>query len=87
MTLGMTTEKIAISVPRGVLRRVRAAVTKGRARSVSAYVTLALEERTRLDSLADLLDQMLLESGGPMTATERRHADKLLARATRPPSR
>jgi hypothetical protein len=38
----------------------------------------ALEETTKLDDLAALLDEMLLESGGPPTASERREAMTML---------
>jgi hypothetical protein len=45
---------------------------------VSAYVAAALEEKAKLDDLASLLDEMLAESGGPLTAAERRAADEAL---------
>ncbi|OFW17895.1 MAG: hypothetical protein A3H97_15790, partial [Acidobacteria bacterium RIFCSPLOWO2_02_FULL_65_29] len=54
------------------------AVREGRAASVSAYVASALEEKAKLDELAALLDQMLAESGGPLTSAERRAADRAL---------
>jgi Arc/MetJ-type ribon-helix-helix transcriptional regulator len=72
------TEKIAISLPRGVAERARRAVRRGRAASVSAYVAAALEEKVKLDDLAGLLDEMLAESGGPLSAAERRAADRAL---------
>jgi Arc/MetJ-type ribon-helix-helix transcriptional regulator len=74
----MTTEKIAISLPRGVAERARQAVREGRAPSVSAYVAHALEEKAKLDELATLLDEMLAESGGPLTPAERQEADRAL---------
>lgn len=78
-TAGMTTTaKIAISLPTALAERARTAVRKGRAASVSAYVAAALEEKAKLDDLASLLDEMLAESGGPLTAAERRAADKAL---------
>lgn len=73
-----TTAKIAISLPTALAERARTAVQKGRAASVSAYVAAALEEKAKLDDLASLLDEMLAESGGPLTAAERRAADKAL---------
>ena len=73
-----TTEKIAISLPAALAERARRAVRKGRAASVSAYVAAALEEKAKLDDLASLLDEMLAESGGPLTAAERRAADQAL---------
>lgn len=71
-------EKIAVSLPRGLAERARQAVRQGRAASVSAYVASALEQKMDLDELAVLLDDMLAETGGPMTPAERREADKVL---------
>jgi Arc/MetJ-type ribon-helix-helix transcriptional regulator len=73
-----TTEKIAISLPKAVAQQARRAVRQGRAASVSAYVASALEEKAKLDDLATLLAEMLAESGGPLTAAERRAADRAL---------
>ena len=50
---------------------------------MSAYVTAALAEKAKLDDLADLLQEMLAETGGPMTASERRAADAILGSAPR----
>ena len=72
------TDKIAVSLPKGVADRVRRAVRQGRAPSVSAYFVAALEEKAKLDELAVLLDEMLAESGGPLSPAERRAADHLL---------
>jgi Arc/MetJ-type ribon-helix-helix transcriptional regulator len=68
------TAKLAISLPRPLAERTRRAVRKGRAASVSAYVAEALEEKTKMDDLAGLLDEMLAESGGPLTRRERARA-------------
>jgi Arc/MetJ-type ribon-helix-helix transcriptional regulator len=73
-----TTEKIAVSLPKRIAERTRLAVRRGDAPSVSAYVAAALEEKTKHDDLATLLAQMLAESGGPLTASERRAADRAL---------
>jgi Arc/MetJ-type ribon-helix-helix transcriptional regulator len=70
--------RIAVSLPRPLLVSAQRAVREGRAGNVSAYVASALEEKTKLDQLALLLDEMLAESGGPLTATERRRADRAL---------
>jgi Arc/MetJ-type ribon-helix-helix transcriptional regulator len=81
-------QKIAISLPRPLLASAQRAVREGRAGNVSAYVASALEEKTKLDELAQLLEEMLAESGGPLTAAERRRADRALGfppRATKPP--
>ncbi len=73
-----TTRKIAVSLPVHVAEGARRAVQSGRAKSVSAYVADALEEKVKLDDLSELLDEMLAESGGPLTAAERRSADRAL---------
>lgn len=75
--------KIAVSLPAQVAERARRAVRKGRARSVSAYVASALEEKAKLDELATLLSEMLEESGGPLSASERRAADRVLGVKTK----
>ena len=78
-TVSMTTStKIAVSLPKHIAEQARRAVRHGRAASVSAYVAAALEEKAKLDDLSALLDEMLAESGGPLTATERRAADRHL---------
>jgi Arc/MetJ-type ribon-helix-helix transcriptional regulator len=74
----MTTTKIAVSLPPELVARTRRAVRRGRARSVSAYVAAALEDKVTLDELSAMLEEMLAETGGPLTATERRSADEAL---------
>jgi Arc/MetJ-type ribon-helix-helix transcriptional regulator len=74
----MNSEKIAISLPEALAARARSAVRKGRARSVSAYVAAAIEEKAKLDELEDLLQEMLAETGGPLSAREREIADAAL---------
>ena len=83
MINGMTTAKIAVSLPEEVLRRAQRAVRRGRAPSMSAYVAEALEQRSKLDDLEELLDEMLEETGGPLTAKERQFADRVLLRKRR----
>ncbi|MDA8282662.1 MAG: toxin-antitoxin system antitoxin subunit [Actinomycetota bacterium] len=76
----MTMSKIAVTLPAGLVEQAQRAVAEGRASSVSAYVARALEDRAKLDELASLLDEMLAESGGPLTPTEQRAADRVLGR-------
>ena len=87
----MTMSKIAISLPRPLVVSVQRAVREGRANNVSAYIASAIEEKAKLDDLAQLLDEMLAETGGPLTAAERRRADAALgvrkARGTGKPKR
>ncbi len=74
----MTFLKIAVSIPAALVRKARRAVETGRAESVSAYVASAMAEKTKNEDLADLLQEMLAETGGPMSAAERREADRAL---------
>lgn len=80
MIEGMTTSKIAVSLPPELVAQANRAVAEGRAASVSAYVAKALREKAKLDDLASLLDEMLADTGGPLTARERKSADKALGR-------
>jgi Arc/MetJ-type ribon-helix-helix transcriptional regulator len=87
-TAGMTaTYKIAVSLPKLVADRARRAVRRGRAASMSAYVSAALEEKLKLDDLSTLFGEMLEESGGPLTSRERRAADRALGVVGKPPRR
>jgi Arc/MetJ-type ribon-helix-helix transcriptional regulator len=78
-----TTAKLAISLPRRLAEGARRAVKRGRSSSVSAYIAAAVEEKTKMDDLAALLDEMLADSGGPLTAKERSAADAALGLRTR----
>jgi hypothetical protein len=75
---GMTTSKIAVSLPTTLVALARRAVAQRRAESVSAYVAAALAEKAKLEELAELLQEMLSETGGPLRAEERRSADEAL---------
>ena len=77
MISGMTS-KIAVSLPDHLVAEARAAVAQGRAASVSAYVAAALEEKTKLDGLGSLLEELLAAGGGPLTDQERAGADAVL---------
>ena len=80
MINGMTTTKIAVSLPAELVEQGQRAVAEGRSPSVSAYVSRALEEQAKLDDLASMLEEMLAESGGPLNASERKAADHALGR-------
>lgn len=76
MQSGMTAStKIAISLPAPLVAKAQRAVKHGEATSVSAYIARAVEERATNEDLARMLEEMLAESGGPMTNAERRQAD------------
>jgi hypothetical protein len=76
-------EKLAVSLPVQAAQSARRAVRQGRATSVSAYIAEAIEDKAKLYDLAALLDEMLAASGGPLTAAERRAADRALGITTR----
>ena len=78
MTAGMTSAKIAISLPKDQLAQVRAAVKRGEAASLSAYVSKALEEKLDDDGVMKMLDEMLEKTGGPLTEAEERWVDEAL---------
>ncbi len=80
MIIGMTKRKIAVSLPADLVQHAHQAVAAGTAASVSAYVAEALEERAKLDDLESLLEEMLAETGGALTAEERAWADRALGR-------
>lgn len=73
---GMTI-KIAVSLPDDLVEQARAAVARGRAASVSAYVAEALREKGRRRTLDDWLDEQEAELG-PITEEERAWADYVL---------
>lgn len=87
MIHSMTSAKVAISLPKDVLARARAAVRRGQAASLSAYVTQALVEKTSDDDLMEMLEGMLQETGGPLTSEETRWADAALGIELKPKRR
>lgn len=70
--------KVAVSLPRETFQRAKRAVGRGRAASLSAYVTAALDQKAMLDELEDLLNEMLDETGGPMTRAEEKRIDRVI---------
>lgn len=74
----MTKDKIAVTLPPALVAQARRAVREGRAASVSAYIEAALHEKAKLDDLASMLEEMLAETGGPLTKRERAAADEAL---------
>ena len=72
-------EKIAVSIPAPLVAKARQAVKQGEARSVSAYIADAVEQKTMRDELEAMLDEWLEESGGPPTEAELRRARRKLA--------
>ena len=74
----MTSMKVAVSLPRETFERAKRAVRRGRAASLSAYVAAALEQKATFDELDELLNEMLDETGGPITAVEQKRIDRLI---------
>jgi len=68
MTDGMTTTKIAVSLPTELVAQVHRAVAEGRAPSVSAYDARTLEEKAKLDDLAHCSTRCWPRPVAPLTA-------------------
>jgi Arc/MetJ-type ribon-helix-helix transcriptional regulator len=62
---GMTTSKIAITLPDEQVASIHREVRAGRAESVSGYIAKALAERERRESLRNLLDDLIAQHGAP----------------------
>lgn len=76
----LTRVKIAISLPREQVAAAQRAVNAGRAASVSAYISRALEEQSNAESLSELVALMRSEDGPP-SADDYAWADSVLANA------
>ena len=61
----MTAAKIAITMSRPLLAQVRSAVKRGEAVSVSAFVSQALDQYVREESLARVLESLIEKRRGP----------------------
>jgi hypothetical protein len=66
----MTAAKVAITVPAETLKLAKRQVKAGHAKSLSALMTAALEEKVSRNELADILDAMDLEFGKPNKAAQ-----------------
>ena len=73
----MQKARVTVTVRREVLASAEHQVKKGRAKSVSAWVDAAMEEKARREDLAALLAQMKAE-GKPATAKEEAWARAVL---------
>ena len=74
----MTRSKIAISLPKDQLVKVRREVRAGRADSVSGYIAQVLSEHERGESLQAVLRDLIEEYGEP-TAKDTQWAERVLA--------
>ncbi len=77
----MTTAKVAISLPIEVLKSAKKQVTTGRAKSLSAFIREAVDEKLRRDELEKLLDALDAQHGEPKRGAQR-WAKKVIARSS-----
>jgi hypothetical protein len=73
----MQKARVTVTVRRQVLAKAEKQVRRGRAKSVSAWVDAAMEEKARREDLAALLAEMKVENG-PATRDEEEWARKVL---------
>jgi Arc/MetJ-type ribon-helix-helix transcriptional regulator len=66
----MTSAKVALSIPAKVLDEAKREVASGRAKSLSAFVSEALDEKLRRDELTAILDEMDASHGAPNKAAK-----------------
>lgn len=77
MITGMTTTKIAVTLPEEQVAAARRAVEEGRARSVSAYIADSLARRDADEELSEMIAEIYAEQGTP-TEEERAWARRAL---------
>lgn len=71
--------KLAISMSPALLKKVKAVASRGRAKSVSAYIEHAVAAQIAAEADFDLLmSAALADTGGPATTAERARARRLL---------
>lgn len=73
----MAVQKVTVALDPAVVRRAKAAVRRGRVKSLSALVNVALDEQLRRDDLDALFDQWDAERGPP-TVEDEAWADRVL---------
>ena len=66
----MTSAKVALSIPAQFLDQARKVVATGRSKSLSAFVSEALDEKLRRDELTAILDEMDTRLGAPNKAAK-----------------
>ncbi|MES1178979.1 MAG: hypothetical protein ABUL62_31980 [Myxococcales bacterium] len=66
----MTAAKIAVTIPAETLKLARKQVKAGHAKSLSALVTQALDEKASRNELDDILDAMDRDFGKPNKAAQ-----------------
>jgi hypothetical protein len=73
----MQRARVTVTVRRDLLAKAERQVKRGRARSLSAWVDSAMEEKARREDLVALLAEMRAENG-PATAKEHAWAKAVL---------
>jgi hypothetical protein len=68
--LRMQKARVTVTVRREVLSKAERQVRRGRAKSVSAWVDAAMEEKARREDLTALLSEMKAENGPPSAKEE-----------------
>ncbi len=78
----MNSAKVALSMPAEVLQpRAERGRRRPRAKSLSSFVSEAVDEKLRRDELKEILDAMDVERGKP-TSAETRWAKRVLGRSS-----
>ena len=75
----MTAAKVAVTIPAELLKLAKEQVRAGHAKSLSALVSEAVDEKVHRNQLAEILDQMDEALGKPSKQAER-WARRVLAR-------
>ena len=70
MIKSMNSAKVALSIRADLLEQAKAQVATGRAKSLSAFVSDALDQKLRRDELSAILDAMDAEHGPPSKAAK-----------------
>ncbi len=73
----MTMAKVALTIPKDSLMQAKKEVATGRAKSLSSFVSEALDEKLQRGALTAILDAMDAEYGKP-NAGERAWAKRVL---------
>jgi len=66
----MAADRIVVTVPEHVLRLAKRHVKTGKFKSLSAFVSEAMEERLARDELSEILDRMDAKHGRPSRTAE-----------------
>jgi hypothetical protein len=82
----MTAAKVAVTISTDVLELAKKRVKAGRAKSLSAFVNEAVDEKLRRDELAEILEAMDAEHGPP-NKVARAWAKRVVARSSSTPER